>query len=92
MFLQHAHIENFRGIVRLDINFDDTTVLIGENAAGKTSVLEALEICLGHHNHGSSFEFEAHDFNLSTVNDGDEPPDIRVCMTFAERVDGEWDA
>jgi putative ATP-dependent endonuclease of OLD family len=92
MFLRHAHIENFRGIARLDINFDDTTVLIGENAAGKTSVLEALEICLGHHNQGNAFPFEPHDFNLAGVSDGDNPPDIRVCVTFAERAKGEWDA
>ncbi|MGD8816528.1 MAG: DUF2813 domain-containing protein, partial [Acidobacteriota bacterium] len=44
MHLSHALIEHFRGIVRLSIDFDDTTVLIGENASGKTSVLDALSI------------------------------------------------
>jgi putative ATP-dependent endonuclease of OLD family len=92
MFLSSLLLENFRGIVRLELDFDATTVLIGENAAGKTSALEALAICLGHHNHGTEFGFAAHDFHLAGTMAHVKPPPIRVRMTFRERDPGEWDA
>ena len=48
MYLQSAEIQNFRGIRHLAINFErDTTVLIGENAWGKSSLLYALFMILG---------------------------------------------
>lgn len=92
MFLSRLHVENFRGIVRLDIDFDDTTVLIGENAAGKTSVLEVLAICLGHHNDGDTFGFCGSDFHLRSRDGNGDPPPIQVRLTFVEREDGEWNA
>lgn len=92
MFLSRVHVENFRGIVRLDVDLDDTTVLIGENASGKTSVLEVLAICLGHHNHGDTFGFCASDFHLRRGAGNGDPPPIQVRLTFVEREEGEWDA
>jgi len=48
MYLDRIKIENFRGIRKLDITFEDTdTVLIGENHWGKTSLLRALWMVLG---------------------------------------------
>lgn len=48
MYLQSAEIQNFHGIRNLAIDFEkDTTVLIGENAWGKSSLLCALSIVLG---------------------------------------------
>lgn len=48
MYLQSAEIQNFRGIRHLTIDFErDTTVLIGENAWGKSSLLYALFAILG---------------------------------------------
>ena len=48
MYLQSAEIQNFRGIRHLAIDFErDTTVLIGENAWGKSSLLYALFAILG---------------------------------------------
>lgn len=48
MYLEKAKIINFRGIRKLDINFEeDNTVLIGENHWGKTSLLRALWMVLG---------------------------------------------
>jgi putative ATP-dependent endonuclease of OLD family len=91
MHLSHALIEHFRGIVRLSIDFDDTTVLIGENASGKTSVLDALSICLGHHNHGNELAFGPHDFHLRASDGKGPPPPIVVRMTFTERETGEWE-
>jgi putative ATP-dependent endonuclease of OLD family len=92
MHLSHVLLEHFRGIVRLEIDFGATTLLIGENASGKTSVLEALAICLGHHNHADEFQFTDNDFHLGRRDGSDDPPPIRVRMTFTERHEGEWDA
>ena len=48
MYLQNAEIQNFRGIRHLKVDFEqDTTVMIGENAWGKSSLLYALFMILG---------------------------------------------
>ena len=47
MRLSKITIDNFRGIKHVDVELErDMTVLIGENNVGKTSVLEALQLCL----------------------------------------------
>lgn len=47
MRLSQIKIENFRGIKNMVIAFDrDITVLIGENNTGKTTILDALRLCL----------------------------------------------
>ncbi|NNJ83550.1 MAG: AAA family ATPase, partial [Gammaproteobacteria bacterium] len=45
--LVEARIRNFRSLRKVDISFDDLTVLIGENNSGKTSLLEALFAAIG---------------------------------------------
>nr|VFJ94254.1 MAG: Protein of unknown function (DUF2813) [Candidatus Kentron sp. LFY] len=45
--LIEARIRNFRSLRRVDVTFDDLTVLIGENNSGKTSLLEALFAAIG---------------------------------------------
>ncbi|MRG91945.1 AAA family ATPase [Polyangium spumosum] len=48
MKIHALHIENFRGFEKLDVTFQPSmTVLIGENGAGKTALLEALAVTLG---------------------------------------------
>lgn len=48
MHLEHIEIVNFRGICRLNLDLEtETTVLFGENAWGKTSLVEALSSVLG---------------------------------------------
>lgn len=49
MKLERVSIENYRAIDRLDLRFDPSlTVLHGNNAHGKTSVLSAIAVGLGH--------------------------------------------
>jgi len=48
MHLEHIEVVNFRGIGRLLLDLEaETTVLFGENAWGKTSLVEALSSALG---------------------------------------------
>ncbi len=48
MHLERLEIVNFRGIARLRLELEpDATVLFGENAWGKTSLVEALQSTLG---------------------------------------------
>ena len=91
MFLRHVSVRNFRGIVRLELDLDDTTILIGENNVGKTSFLELLDICLGHGD-GEAFAFELGDFHVCPADAPRPPLPIEVTLTFAEREKGEWQA
>ncbi|MGN0902402.1 MAG: DUF2813 domain-containing protein, partial [Succinivibrio sp.] len=48
MFLEKAKVANFRGIRKITVDFEDgSTVLIGENHWGKTSLLRVLWMILG---------------------------------------------
>jgi predicted ATP-binding protein involved in virulence len=48
MKISHITIENFRAIKKLDLPLDpQLTVLVGNNAAGKTTILDAIAVGLG---------------------------------------------
>ena len=42
IILKSAHIENFKGIKDLTINFGNKTTISGQNASGKTTVIDAV--------------------------------------------------
>lgn len=90
MLLAHATIENFRGIRALDMDLDPVTALIGENNFGKTSILDALAICLGAGAEGTAFAFEPGDFHEPAEKGaaaGGAP--IRIVLTFEAADDGD---
>jgi predicted ATPase len=69
MKIARAVIENFRHIKRLELDFTDslgrvrdTTLLIGPNASGKTTVLDALAVSIGI---GTELTYGRPDFILS---------------------------
>ena len=48
MYFEKLTIQNFRGIEKLDLELKPgINILIGDNATGKTTVLEAMTIALG---------------------------------------------
>ena len=48
MYLEKIHIENYKAIEKLDIDLKPgINLLIGDNGAGKTSVLEGIAVALG---------------------------------------------
>lgn len=91
MFLQQVEIANFRGIKNLLIVFDDVTVLIGENNTGKTTILDALQLCLSRSLTRKGGIFTEYDYHLP---DKDSQPSdaepIEISFRFAEKKEGEW--
>ncbi|MDO6433506.1 AAA family ATPase [Flavitalea sp. BT771] len=74
MFLQAFVIKNFRSIESVALNFQKgVNVLIGENNAGKSAIIDALRICLSY---GSSWRDISIDFSDFYVDRGtcDPPP------------------
>lgn len=91
MILKTFEIENFRGIAKLTLELDRTTVLIGENNSGKTSVLEALHTCMNRGLSRRATPFSEYDFHLATedAEPADAPP-IVLTLTFEESKTDEW--
>ena len=44
--LRQLRVHGFRGLDNLEIDFDSTTVLVGTNNAGKTTLLKSLQLAL----------------------------------------------
>lgn len=42
MFLKETIVENFRSLKDVDVILDDSTILIGENNSGKSTLLDAI--------------------------------------------------
>ena len=86
-----VRIENFRGIKQLELELDETTVLIGENNSGKTAVLDALRLCLRDLRSRQRTVFDTFDFHLP---DADEEPSsaepIQIEVLFSEQKMDEW--
>lgn len=57
------HIENFRGIRLADLQFEGTTVLLGDNNTGKSTVFEAIELAIGADRLGRTQVIDEHDFH-----------------------------
>jgi len=92
MKLDSIAVENFRALRRARISFDETTVLIGENDCGKSSLLEALAIVLDMEG-GATPRFHAFHFHRVSSQDGAMVAGpIRINLRFGERCPGEWDA
>ncbi|MBB5716818.1 ATP-dependent nuclease [Sphingomonas aerophila] len=91
MLLKRVKIENFRGIVSFTIDLDDICVLIGENNAGKTSVLDAVRACLARTASRRSSPFSEYDYHLDDETaDPRQAPPIAVTLHFEETPGLEW--
>lgn len=92
MRLSKVKIENFRGIESAEIELDrDVTVFIGENNTGKTSVLDALRLCLDAVKSDKICNFTEYDFYRD-----EEFQDISSCkpiiltISFLESEQYPW--
>ncbi len=86
MLLKRIDVAEFRGLRLASVEFDPTTALIGENSAGKSTLLDAIAICCS--GRDDRVRLEVRDFHQ----DGDQPPSetLRLALTF-EDADGEWE-
>lgn len=92
MRLVEVKIENFRGIHSLHLPLDGLTVLIGENNAGKSTVLEAIRLVLtrgfGVRRGGQFTEYDFHLKDAAATPQTAEP--ISITLHFAEKQENEW--
>lgn len=64
MHLHSLRIENFRALRHASLDLEPAaTILVGENDVGKSSLLNALEACLGRGAPAGGFRFSAQDFH-----------------------------
>jgi putative ATP-dependent endonuclease of the OLD family len=93
MQLRSVTVRNFRGLVDITVDLDDTTVLIGENNMGKTSFLDALKLCLaqGVSRRGDLFDDYDHHLASDQAQVGDAG-ETEIILHFAETKIGEWSA
>ncbi|HII80425.1 MAG TPA: DUF2813 domain-containing protein [Methanosarcina sp.] len=92
MKLRRLEIQHFRGITDLDLKIGDTTVLIGENNTGKTTILDALKIALHSGMASRVSSFNIYDFHLpDATTELSSALAINIRLTFREDNPGEWD-
>lgn len=92
MQLTRLKIQHYRGIKELELALGPTTVLIGENNCGKTTILHALRACLyALRSAGRVSPFEEFDLHFSDrAADPTTAPPIVITLTFEEATPGEW--
>jgi len=87
MYLRTIRIENYRAVREASVTLDETTILIGENDCGRSSVIEALMLVLGPP--GETFEARLKPFHFHRQPDGTTGP-LRVVLQIEEDSPGKW--
>ena len=89
--LRKIKLTNYRGIPELELTVGATTVLIGENNVGKTTVLAALDAALGQRTWRRGPAFGDYDHHRPSPDP--ELPDghrLEISATFHEDTPDEW--
>lgn len=99
MRILRVQIENFRSIESLSLDFSERMLIVGDNNAGKTTLLEALDLVLGPEKvRGGDDEIDEHDFYRSEYRtalpneDGIQEfhyPDIKIEVILGNLTEGE---
>ncbi len=83
MYLEKFIISNYRGIKNLTLNLHKgLNVLIGENNAGKTAIIDALRLCLSYGNQRREIYISLSDFHIDKNTIGDTFNDIEFHLHF----------
>ena len=91
MKLREVKIKNFRCLVDVTIPIGDTTVLVGENNSGKTTLLDALRIILPRSQAGRGTPFDEYDYYMSKTGDSPQTSEgIVIELWFREDKSDEW--
>jgi putative ATP-dependent endonuclease of OLD family len=83
MYLEKFDIKNFRGIEDISLTFNKgLNVLIGENNAGKTAVIDALRVCLSYGNQRREIYISQSDFHYHKNTISNEADNIDFHLHF----------
>ncbi|WP_394515445.1 DUF2813 domain-containing protein [Pantoea sp. SGAir0215] len=82
MNLEHIDIRGFRGINQLSLPLTRINLLIGENAWGKSSLLDALSLLLSPHTR--EYVFTSDDFHFTPGDRDDQVHRLSVVFHFRE--------
>ena len=104
MRIKHLNIRNFRGYEQKSFDFDERlAVVVGNNTAGKTALLQAVQVALGaflaslkalpnepayRHNFTKDDEFQRYDREKKDFFKNDETTRIDVDALYPRTVDG----
>lgn len=88
MRVRQLEIENFRGITKGRVVFQQHTLLVGGNNIGKSTVCEALELVLGPERLYRRPVIDEHDFSHGDyLGDDGDPREIRVRAVLTDLSD-----
>ncbi|MBX9670007.1 MAG: ATP-dependent endonuclease [Candidatus Obscuribacterales bacterium] len=94
MHLRLVEIENFRGIKQLSLKLDVITAVFGEGSFGKTSLVEALQLCLtsgpGDNVASQIPSFSKQDFHAPPGQDEPQAKRLAIGLTFRESTRHQW--
>ncbi|AGI33335.1 TPA: ATP-dependent endonuclease [Mannheimia haemolytica] len=82
MYLKHIEISGFRGINHLSLQLRPNMVLIGENAWGKSSLIDALSLIFNLEQ--ALYQFQFKDFHIQYTDTPNQVRDIQLVFTFCE--------
>ena len=85
MILKSLHLENFKGIKNLDVNFSDKTKIKGQNAAGKTTIFDAFTWLLFNKNSAGEEKFNVRPLDK----DGNRIDNVEIKVVAVLDVDGK---
>lgn len=88
MRIARIQIENFRGIKKGELFFPRYTVLVGDNNCGKSTVLEAIDLCLGPERLSRHSVIDEHDFYAGRyINVENSPVEIKIEVIVVDLTD-----
>jgi len=92
MHISKVSINNFRCVAGLELALNETTVIIGENNAGKSTVLDAVKIALSRRwGRAGQTGFHEYDFRPAAAADGGGYSGIQITLDFNEDPASPWD-
>lgn len=83
--VKSLHIENFKGCREMDISFGETTKIYGQNASGKTTIVDAFMWLLFDKNSAGESKFQVRPLDES----GNQIDNIEIKVVALLDVDGE---
>ena len=83
--IRSLHMENFKGIKSLDVNFSNKTSIKGQNAAGKTTIFDAFTWLLFNKNSAREEKFNVRPLDK----DGNRIDNVEIKVVAVLDVDGK---